>query len=149
MVFYFAYGSNMDEERMKSRQVYIKQKFRGVLSGWKLVFNKIADSSKGTSYANIIYCRDSKVEGIIYETDEISIKNLNRNEGVPKHYKKRTIKIKDDYNQVIDCVVYIANPSMVKEGLKPTKEYLNYLLKGEPYLSKEYLEFLKNIKTIG
>ena len=44
--------------------------------------------------------------------------------------------------------MYIAKEDMTAEGLKPTKEYLNNLLKGCDILSKEYCEKLRNIETI-
>ncbi|MFQ6120788.1 MAG: gamma-glutamylcyclotransferase family protein, partial [Methanosarcinales archaeon] len=120
MVLYFAYGSNMDLDRIKSRGVVIKRRFSGILFGWKLLFNKIKDMSEGTGYANIISNKNSKVEGIIYEIDKQFIKNLDRAEGYPHHYTKKILIIKDKYGKKFDCIVYIANPEMIKDGLRPT-----------------------------
>ena len=47
MVYYFAYGSNMDEERLKERCPDSKSVGSGVLKGYKLVFNKIANAERG------------------------------------------------------------------------------------------------------
>lgn len=65
MTYYFAYGSNMDEKRMKERMETIngrcgefpKSKFRiiggGIKKGYILKFNKEANGKTGEGYANI------------------------------------------------------------------------------------------------
>jgi len=45
-------------------------------------------------------------------------------------------------------LVYIAQPNMIEEGLKPTKEYLAHYLEGKDLLSPEYYGMLKNIETL-
>ncbi|MDD5181840.1 MAG: gamma-glutamylcyclotransferase [Candidatus Nanoarchaeia archaeon] len=148
MVFYFAYGSNMDEARMRIRNIYYTNVYSGILRGWKLVFNKIDETLNGAGYANIIKSFKDHVEGVIYETDSKSIEKLNKFEGVPKHYEKINLKVKDKNDNEIECIVYVANILMTKEGLKPRKEYLAHLLKGKFYLSVEYHKILSNVKTI-
>ena len=45
-------------------------------------------------------------------------------------------------NLVIVSYVYIANPQMISEGLKPRLDYVEHLLKGE-WLSDSYKESIK------
>lgn len=146
-IYYFAYGSNMDEERMMERGAKIYSNVRGVLKNYKLVFNKIASAGKGEGFANIEKEERNQVEGIIYEIDYEKISKLDLYEGVPKHYNRILIEVETPRG-VLKCEVYIANSNMVKEGLKPERDYLNKLLKGKDFLSPEYYEFLKNTETI-
>lgn len=52
-MLYFAYGSNMNQERMKSRKTDFEFRTGAVLSGYELVFNKRAGYSK--SYGKSLY----------------------------------------------------------------------------------------------
>lgn len=52
MVWYFAYGSNMNparlgDRRLKERAVQMGPRIGGRLDGWHLVFNKVARSPAG------------------------------------------------------------------------------------------------------
>ncbi|MBW2993238.1 gamma-glutamylcyclotransferase [Candidatus Woesearchaeota archaeon] len=148
MVFYFAYGSNMNKERMISRGVSIKKRFSGILQNWKLNFSKINDEMNGAGFASIILSENSKVEGVIYETDEQSIKQLDKYEGYPYNYSRKNIVIKDKNGREFKCIVYIANPDKTKAGLKPTKEYLSHLLEGKSLISEDYYKVLESTETI-
>lgn len=145
MVLYFAYGSNMDKERMKKRVNNFKIIGNGILKKHKLVFNKPAKSGNGVGFANVEKDEKSFVEGIVYETDNNGIEKLDYYEGVPEHYHRKTIFILVN-SKLKECEIYIA--SKTETGLKPTKEYLNHLLEGEKFLSKEYFKFIKDIITL-
>lgn len=144
---YFAYGSNMNEERMKERGVQFSKREHAVLEGWKLKFNKIA-SDKVTGYANIEIDASSNIEGILYTISDKGIKKLDIFEGYPTHYNRISVSVKLDNGKEAEAIVYVAQPDKIKEGLKPTKEYLNHLIKGSGILSLKYSEMLKKIKTI-
>jgi len=48
----------------------------------------------------------------------------------------------------IEAYTYIACSESVKNGLNPSKLYLEHLLKGKKYLSKPYFDNLRKVKTI-
>ncbi|PMP98165.1 MAG: gamma-glutamylcyclotransferase [Thermodesulfobacterium geofontis] len=147
IIKYFAYGSNMDPQRMKERGVnYISRK-PAILEGWKLVFNKISSNNPNEGYANIIKDKNSKVEGCLYEVEESEIKKLDKYEGYPNHYTRTEIEVMVEGNKVF-ATTYKANPEKISDALKPSKEYLNHLLKGYDCFSKEYLEKLKKTETL-
>jgi len=146
-ISYFAYGSNMDKTQMEYRDVKYTQMFSGILRNWKLVFNKKAKKLEGVGWANIVL-NGPDVEGIIYEIDEKSITNLDYWEGYPDEYDKKELFVESKAKSV-KCVVYIANPNKVKEGLKPTRKYLERLLAGREFLSENYVSFLEQIQTSG
>ncbi|OLD05473.1 MAG: hypothetical protein AUJ07_01495 [Crenarchaeota archaeon 13_1_40CM_3_53_5] len=51
-------------------------------------------------------------------------------------------------DQVVEATVYVAQPSKVKEGLRPTRKYINHLLAGRDILSPSYYRKLEGLKTL-
>ena len=145
---YFAYGSNMDGDRLRERGVSFSRRQRAVLEGYRLVFNKRSSRNPREGYANIVKDEDGVVEGILYEIADGDIKKLDRYEGYPQHYERQKVKVRRHSGGVVEAVVYIARQEMTAEGLKPTREHLNHLLKGCDLLSKEYCEKLRNTPTL-
>ena len=65
--FYFAYGSNMNPERVAERGLVTCDKMGATLSGFKMLFNKRSAGIPGVGHANIEYDRQCVVEGVLYE----------------------------------------------------------------------------------
>lgn len=145
---YFAFGSNMDKEQMKIRKANFTEMQKGIIKDWKLVFNKINSKKVGAGYANIIPNSGSIVEGIIYKVDNDAIPILDGFEGVPINYEQKIMPVENTNKELIDCIVYIANPSKVDNFLKPEKLYLQHLLKGKDFLSESYFSDLKSVETL-
>ena len=145
---YFAYGSNMDPEQMKERKVNFSKRERAILKGWRLEFNKVASRNPKEGYANIVPDVEGVVEGVLYEIQDSDLKKLDECEGYPNHYYKIKVKVELDNGQKVEAITYIAQADKVKSGLKPTKEYLNHLLKGCDVLSEDYCKKLKEWETL-
>lgn len=151
-MYYFAYGSNMDPKRICKRldkSIEELGREHAILRGYRLEFNKIACRNPNEGYANIVPDKDGIVEGILYKVDEKDITKLDCYEGYPKHYYRENVKVILDDGKDVEAITYIANPNMVRDGLKPSKEYLEHLLKGCDVLSKEYCDKLKSIETVN
>jgi len=119
-----------------------------ILEGWRLEFNKMVSPNSNEGYANIIQDEKSVVEGIIYEVSDSDMAKLDCYEGYPSHYDRIKIRVKLDDGQEVEAVTYIAQPDKIGSGLKPSKEYLNHLLKGCDILSKEYCAKLRKLDTL-
>jgi len=145
---YFAYGSNMDKKRMEERRVTIFSMQRARLEGFRLVFNKIASGSANEGYANIVEDPEGVVEGILYEIKDSDIIELDFYEGFPEHYRRIEVTVKLDNGQEVVATTYVANPYKIRDGLKPSKEYLNHLLAAKDYLSPEYFNKLEATETV-
>lgn len=147
---YFAYGSNMNSDRMRERGINFSKREHAILYGWRLKFNKIASQNPKEGYANIEKEKDkeSVVEGILYTIQDSHIERLDKYEGYPNHYERLRVKVKLDNGEEVEAVAYIAKSDEVREGLKPSKEYLNHLLKGCDLLSEEYCEKLGKWETL-
>ena len=145
---YFAYGSNMDPDRMRERGVNFLKREHAILEGWRLEFNKVSSRNPEEGYANIVKDENSVVEGILYEIDDLDLKILDRYEGYPSHYERIKVVVRMDNGENVEAVTYIAKPDKVKDGLKPSREYLNHLLKGCDLLSEEYCRKLRKWETL-
>lgn len=146
---YFAYGSNMDSERMKKRGVNYSRRECAFLKGHKLVFNKLVSYNPQEGYANIVPDENDMVEGVLYEISDSDLSKLDKYEGYPNHYGRIRVTVQLDDDQEVEAVIYIAQPDKVREGLKPSREYLKHLIiGGEGILSESYRRKLKLWKTL-
>lgn len=149
-IWYFAYGSNMDAKRMKKRIGRLSDRILGVVRNWRLEFNKASKNIPGASFANIVPCSGEVVEDILYTVTEEELRKLNFCEVVPVHYQHHRITVgRQDTGEVVAAVTYLANPDKVRDGLKPTRGYIGYLLSEADCLSEEYMQRLRAVKTLG
>jgi gamma-glutamylcyclotransferase (GGCT)/AIG2-like uncharacterized protein YtfP len=147
-MYYFAYGSNLSEKRMiEERKIKFLQRKKATLPNFKLIFNKLSKDNPQVAFANIQREEGSLVEGAVYEIENKDSAILDRFEGFPKHYTKEIVRVISEGEEIY-AVVYIANPTMTRENLKPTQNYLNYLLEGKDMLSENYYENLSKTETL-
>jgi gamma-glutamylcyclotransferase len=153
MVWYFAYGSNMNparlgDQRLRERAVKMGPRVGGRLDGWRLVFNKIARSPAGAAAGNIVEAPGETVHGTLNEMPEAGLEVLDIWEGVAGgHYERRTVRVvRADTGEAVDAVVYVA--LKVGEGLRPTRDYLGHLLAGRDLLPADYWERLNATPTL-
>ena len=145
---YFAYGSNMDVQRMKNRRIGFSKRCHAILPGYRLDFNKIASSDPREGYANIVVDRSHCVEGVLYDIDDADLTKLDYFEGYPEHYDRTTIKVRPDNRSEVEATIYIAQSNRTKKGLKPSRKYLSHLLAAKDILSKEYYKRLEAWQTL-
>lgn len=135
---YFAYGSNMDVERVQQRGMAFVRRCAGRLVGHRLVFNKRAKGAQGVAHANIEPWPTGTVEGVLYVlAAPENILQMDPYEGYPIRYNRSIMSI-ETKTRVAAAWVYEANPQFIETGCKPTQSYLNHLLAGAEYLSGPY-----------
>lgn len=144
---YFAYGSNMNPQRMRDRGVSYSTRFPATLKGYTLKFNKTASHNPKEGYASIVPDKNKVVEGALYEIPDTDILKLDSYEGYPDHYYREKVKVLSTTGME-EAVTYIASHDKVQEGLKPSKEYLKHLLAAGDILSEEYYQQLQLCETI-
>ena len=146
-VHYFAYGSNMNPERVTARGIKYSEILSGHLFGYELVFNKYSNKREGSA-ANIARCANEVTEGVLYLlADAEQITKMDPFEGFPIHYTRKQLSIVTDSGSA-NAWVYIANRSFVKENLLPPRWYLNHLLGGREFLSKQYYKKLLDVRCL-
>jgi gamma-glutamylcyclotransferase (GGCT)/AIG2-like uncharacterized protein YtfP len=145
-VMYFAFGSNMNEKRMKNREVGYSKRILGIIKNYDICFNKKADALPNTGYANLVPSQNKIIYGALYTLTSINhLLKLDNFEGVSgNHYFRKRVQIyfneKDEYG--ISAMTYLACPSRIESGLKPTQEYMNHLLEGKDILPTSYIQYL-------
>jgi len=143
MPFYFAYGSNMDAERLGKRIGAAKLTGIGSVTGYDLCFNK--RSVDGSGKANLIERADAVVEGVIFE---VSVTQLLKLDGIEKGYHREPVSVV--INGVAhSAITYIAAADQIDNSLSPTTEYLRFITRGaEKFgLSEAYRRRLEKRST--
>ena len=147
-LYYFAYGSNMNPERVKARGLNYSQVLSGQLSGYELSFNKYSAKREGSA-ANIIRQENAVTEGVLYLlSGEEQIIEMDPFEGFPDHYTRKLLSIATKYEWV-RAWVYIANQRFIRANLLPPRWYLDHLLAGKQFLTQPYYERLKKVECIS
>lgn len=122
-VKYFAYGSNLDIERLIKRVGYVTSYKPFILKDYKLAFNTgYGKRRTGVCFANIIASPGSSVEGMLYNMSERQFAELDRFEGL---YTRKYFYI--DQN-TLGCV-YVGDP-MFETTNKADKSYVYTIMYG-------------------
>ena len=139
---YFAFGSNMNPQRVRDRGLSIETIEGGRLRGFELLFNKQARDLKGIGRANIRPRHHSFVEGVLYRlADDFEIDKMDRFEGTPWQYSREIVPV-ETRRGVRWAWTYVGNPAVIVNGLRPDQAYLDHLIAGAEFLSAPYLERL-------
>ena len=117
---YFAYGSNMDQDQMKSRCPDSKFLTVVYLENYKFVYDGYSKTWKGSA-ANIVPENGSIVWGVLYSISENDEKNLDEKEGYRKNiYNKKEVIVKDKDGNSYKALAYLRPP---KQKGKPSDAY--------------------------
>ena len=125
MIEYFAYGSNMNLERMKKRIGWAPSMRPAFLENYQLLFDKLSNDG---GKANIRPHAGSVVEGVLYLLKEKDLLEMDRFEGVADgHYSRDSIEVMTESEGLCRVVTYIAqitglNPAGRTIGLKHPDE---------------------------
>ena len=158
---YFAYGSNMNPDRVRERGIRFDHAAGARLKDFALVFDKTSRVHAGLGHANVRRAPGQVVEGVLYwlETPE-EIGKMDRFESTPVNYSREVIHVRVQHEHLpgpagaqmpevvgeealITTWTYFANPAVRRNGLLPPRSYLNHLLAGRPFLSSRYYRMLQ------
>lgn len=123
---YIAYGSNMSLEQMKFRCPKARLLGTGILDGWRLLFK----GSKTGAYATIEREQALTVPILLWRISATDEERLDRYEGFPTFYYKRTIQAATTDAHGMKCgltrgMVYIMHEER-KLGT-PSMQYISLL----------------------
>jgi len=141
--FYFAYGSNMFEPRLKARCGSTEFICRGVLDGYRFCYPLFAEMTGG-GVAGLEPDDNSFVEGVIYQITPQELLDLDRIERTHlQAYFRRRVTIRTDNNSSMQVWTYVSNNS--GKLYPPTDEYRDFILLGAEnhQLSEAYQKFLR------
>ncbi len=137
----------MNPERVRDRGLEFSAVRGARLMGYTLTFNK--RSNAGGGHANIVYAPGSVVEGLLYDLEgPQEIIKMDPYEKTPVNYGRDAVRVQTDVESIW-AWTYFGNAAVLETGLKPPREYLDHLLAGEEWLSREYFETLRRWQTLG
>lgn len=123
-MYYLAYGSNLSEKQMAKRCPDAKIVGKTMLKDYQLVFR---------THANVEKHKGAKVPALIWDISEKDEKRLDRYEGYPKYYIKKSADVRmTDLNgkktKKISAMLYVMNGKPDKA--RPTWDYYNTIAEG-------------------
>ena len=80
IIFYFAYGSNLDWEQMKERCPSASFYCRASLSNYRIDFTR-KSTKRNCGVADIVKDNNYKVYGVVYRINEADLGKLSKHEG--------------------------------------------------------------------
>jgi hypothetical protein len=152
VIWYFAYGSNMNVarlvgDRLEPRGVTVRERVCGRLDGWRLTFNKTVRKPLGSGAGNIVVAPGQSVFGTLNAMAPAGLTVLDEWEGVAGgHYARMNAAVvRTDDGTTVEAVTYVALKT--GDGLRPTREYLGHLLAGRDLLPADYCRRLAATPT--
>ena len=149
MTKYFAYGTNCNAAVMDQKGIHYTARQRSSLSGYRLLFNKrsLRESlPENIGFANIEEDEEGTVEGILYDLGVGSLEILDESERHLSHYNRIRVVVDADSGRE-ECWTYKALPEVIADGLLPSRNYINHILAGQEFLSKQYFDALDQSQT--
>ncbi len=123
-MYYFAYGSNLNQKQMLERCPDSQPRFRATLPNYKLVFLGWSREWRGGK-ASIRLFRGEKVLGAIYDVSEQCLRQLDKYES---SYDRLKVTVFDEDGKPIEAITYIKS-GQSEEG-KLSAEYLSVIQQG-------------------
>jgi len=153
IVWYFAYGSNMnkkDLDRWCTKRKYSRIKLissvKATLPDYKLCFTHYSPKRK-SGVADIIICQGEKVEGILCQITEDDLDKIEEKEGAPNVYRQKIVNVVLGKGTTQCATTYEVGR---KEGVfLPSRQYMKTIIEGAKahHLSKNYISKLEKIKV--
>lgn len=157
-MYYFAYGSNMDENDLrkwceKNKRLFPEWKIVGVacLENYKLSFNYYSTGRNGGA-ANLMEHSDNKVYGLLFEiTKEYDHETVRKKEGYPDYYDELQVNVTLEDKKIINNVTTykVVKKREKADHQKPTQYYMDLILRNacKNSFPTEYIRFLATIET--
>jgi len=123
-LYYFAYGSNLNQKQMKKRCPDSKPLFTAVLPNYKLVFIGWSRQWRG-GVASIKPLRGDRVRGAIYDVTGACLQRLDRYES---GYSRINVTVIGEDDEPFEAITYVKTGQL--EDATPSKEYLVIIQQG-------------------
>lgn len=124
--FYFAYGSNMTESQMRSRVPDARKYGTAKLKGYEFIFSGYS-SIWGGAVANVRRKTGSEVFGVVYLLPPGGLAQLDRYEGYPAIYRRKSVVVAMNPNgERISAVLYFKTRTVA--DAPPSPAYVKQIL---------------------
>ena len=151
----FAYGSNLDPTRIRTRIPSTRVVGRSWLEEHDLRFH-VRGTLDGTAKADAFYTGEAthRVLGMIYTIRQVDLPTLDRIEG---GYSRVLHRLPLDVDgerpggRTVSAWSYHGRPDTIAEGLRPHDRYLDHVIRGARFhaFPGDYLQRLEDISSIS
>lgn len=138
---YFAYGSNMSSERLRTRTPSAISLGRARLPRYTLRWHKLGRDGSGKCDIEYTGTHDAAVWGVLYQIDNAERDGLDAVEGLGVGYDEHAIRV-ETVAAVDDAVTYKARSDKIDPALRPFAWYKAHVLRGarEHRLPDKYVQ---------
>ena len=144
-VYYFAFGANLDDSVLAERKIQVFESFDHALSDASLEFTQPGFYHEH-GYASADHCPGATVYGRVYLILATDAKRMDYFEG------EAVLKVHEKaYAETNGITFYYYRTTRILEGLKPTREYLDYLLTAYEEMDivpGDYIEQMKKTEVL-
>ena len=140
-LFYFAYGSNMNPDRIRQRIPFARAIGKAEIRGWKIAERLYADIDRE---------KGGRVEGVLYCLSQSELRQLDAYEGYPSVYDSFMVNAYLDDGHKVKAVTYAmtAKTKAEREGKAYPEDYRIICAVGARYWSvKNSFGVLKPVKA--
>jgi len=117
-MLYFAYGMNTNRSEMA-------QRCPGALSlGHARLVDRIF---RFATHADVVKCKGSYVDGVLWTIDDFHLNALDRLEGYPYYYNRRSLRVAHD-NRIVMAETYYMQPGNLDS--LPSQGYFDLVVEG-------------------
>jgi gamma-glutamylcyclotransferase (GGCT)/AIG2-like uncharacterized protein YtfP len=143
-VYYFAYGSIMNQQRLEEKIGRVRFVSKASLYGFQLNF--ASPSSSCSVRATLVPNYQSFVEGAVYKITQVQLFRLDKAKGNDDVSQRlRVLVKKDDFSPPIPVELHVMKHPRGTFFQAPTKLYLLKMIQGAEQIevSEKYLKILK------
>jgi hypothetical protein len=126
-MYYFAYGSELDRQHMRSICPAAKPHLSADLPHYRLVFSGWSRQWRGST-ASLQASSGDRVKGGLYEISEQDLARLDKNAGAPAAGTRLNVRVFPDTGPAVDAVTHV-NVRGAEAG-KPSAEYMALIKQG-------------------
>lgn len=139
---YFAYGSNMSVQRLRSRVPSARMIASAMLDGYRLAFHKIGRDGSAKCDAARSAHQGAVVHGVVFELDPVHKCLLDEKEGLGAGYELTWVDVTLPDGRVLEAFMYFA--THIDGRLRPYAWYREHVLRGarEHALPKAYIDVI-------
>lgn len=147
-MLYFAYGSNLLQDRLRARCPSAQFYCVGRTDGEALDFSKVGSDGSGKATIKRVSQKES-VLGAIYEIETGEIPSLDAAES--GYNIENNYIVYDRDNLPIQTFTYRAQQELIDQNVKPFKWYMDLIIAGavEKKFPKIYISNLKNVLSVN
>jgi gamma-glutamylcyclotransferase len=149
---YFAYGSNMLDERLRAPKRVPDAVLIGValIQGYALRFHKKSNDGSGKcnmfqtgSQADVVY-------GVLFDVPQKQLKSLDEAEGYGQGYHHEPVKVRLSDGNHLCAITFIADDNTIDDSRTPYDWYHELVVAGaeQHKMPRDYISAIKAIRSV-